>query len=765
MKKYGKVLLTAATAMLLSATTVNAKMMTAKELGALAEQDAPNARFIYVIGKYAYTSSYDNFDIRDVMLAAADSIEIGNKENIQALVDTMTIYAIDRTYDANYDATGWTLGQNEVGNGTAFGNGDEKVDIKYIDYKYLGALEIEENIIKAVEILNQTSEEEDGFSSITYDNHTVTFNISDPSKMLVDYKDNIMELIKSFISENGAVSVVYNGETTQLNGETDETIITKLAAKVLKDMAKAEEGTAANTLNYASVANKSAEATVNYVDETGNKLSVTYKLEFKYNFEEEKNKVLNSAADALNKEVVEKSEYGFKGITFEDNTLTFDIFEPSANLVQFSKSGIVNLFKNGYAGATKVVYKMQDADSKEIDLTQETLDETAIKKHAAEVLLYMAKNGQSVTENESVAKDLTLETVAGKTVDAVVTWADGTTSTYHLTFTFHAEAVKNEVLSDYATELNNADSNSGIHKMGFASVEYNSTTKDVVFEIGQPDGKFANATESIAEIAEMFEKWSTGATQVEYTVNGETNCDNNGPCKVTFNDGSSATTLAVTLLFKMAGLEQSKTINPYELTVGALAGTYAEAKFTFINGETVTYTVHFNFHAKERLDEKLEIYAEGLPALPANNGVFTEIDFDAKSGKATFHVGENKETTKFTEYGAINELLEMFNQAVAGATEVSFTVNGTTKKFPEEEQQSFNGWEIAKELLTAMAKANKNGQDQDSEIKPNELKLEDVLNVEASATIKYKVGKETEQDAEEITLKLEFVQDQVSEAV
>ena len=121
---------------LLSVVTVNAKQMTAKELGEEAAKIAPKARFIFVIGKYAYTSTYDKFNIQDVMLASSDSIELDKKGNMKDLVSTMTIYRIDRTYDKNYKPTGWSIGTNEIGNGKALGttSSQKKIDIRYIDY-------------------------------------------------------------------------------------------------------------------------------------------------------------------------------------------------------------------------------------------------------------------------------------------------------------------------------------------------------------------------------------------------------------------------------------------------------------------------------------------------------------------------------------------------------------------------------------------------------------------------------------------------------
>ncbi len=136
MKRYGKRILTVLTGILIaSAVNVNAKMMSVEELGKAAEGYESEAGFIFVVGKYAYTSNYEGFNIQDVMLASRSiDGEVINPDNVKDLVNTMTIYRIDREYDGNYQATGWSYGGTEVGNGTAFGDENAKVDIKYIDY-------------------------------------------------------------------------------------------------------------------------------------------------------------------------------------------------------------------------------------------------------------------------------------------------------------------------------------------------------------------------------------------------------------------------------------------------------------------------------------------------------------------------------------------------------------------------------------------------------------------------------------------------------
>ncbi len=120
---------------ILSIVSVNAKMMNVEEIGKEVEKYSQNARYVYVIGKYVYTSTYNNFNLQDVMLAASDSITINSGTDVKSQVNTMTIYRIDRTYDG-YTPNGWKLGANEIGNGSELSN-SEKVDIRYIDYNLL----------------------------------------------------------------------------------------------------------------------------------------------------------------------------------------------------------------------------------------------------------------------------------------------------------------------------------------------------------------------------------------------------------------------------------------------------------------------------------------------------------------------------------------------------------------------------------------------------------------------------------------------------
>ena len=141
-----KIKLLALILVLLSITVVKAKEMTVDEIGNAAEKLASGSRYIYIIGKYAYTSNYMSFNLQDIMLASADSTDSKNQSNVKNLLPSMTIYRIDRTYEG-YTPKGWKLGSNEIGNGTALNN-EAKIEIKYINYTKVESIQMTNQNIK-----------------------------------------------------------------------------------------------------------------------------------------------------------------------------------------------------------------------------------------------------------------------------------------------------------------------------------------------------------------------------------------------------------------------------------------------------------------------------------------------------------------------------------------------------------------------------------------------------------------------------------------
>ena len=74
----------------------------------------------YIIGNYVFTSNYE-LNTRDIMLAARsiqmkDSEEYkGEKAKIDDFLNQMTIHYVERTFDDQYEPTGWEVKDNYVG--------------------------------------------------------------------------------------------------------------------------------------------------------------------------------------------------------------------------------------------------------------------------------------------------------------------------------------------------------------------------------------------------------------------------------------------------------------------------------------------------------------------------------------------------------------------------------------------------------------------------------------------------------------------------
>lgn len=713
-KKYSKLFVITLLAFFISIISVNAKEMSVSELGSEILSRNPNAGYVYVIGRYAFTSSYaTKFDIKDIMLAAADSINInlGEIENLEDYSENMTIYQIDRI-----SQTEWELKTNVVGNGEAY-NDEAKVDVSFIDYEYIVSdTNINANIKEQVESLNGNASDY-GFASITYDNYTATFNISDPSRNLIDYKESgILDVIKALVApETGAKTIAWDGHEASDITNLEEDDIIALAAEVLTRMI----GKDAKTLTYAEAANKSITATVTYTDENGYKYSVDYTLKFIYNFEEQKAVKLEELAGTLNTTVNQSGneKYGFRGVEFKDNTLTFDISNPDASLVDFKDSGIVDLFLANYAGATTVEYYFDGTLKDTFDLTTEELNAEAVISMAGTVLKAM------VGEDE-----LILSSVAGKSATAIVTWADGTTTTYTLTFIYNFENVQDDLLVKDAQELNSEIAEND--EWGFRGLEYNPETNTATFEIKNPEANLAEFKDST--VVELFKKFIEGATSVTYYVNGEAST----PIDLTDDlDDEAIKGYAAEILTKMIAPE----IN---LTLGAVAGKTAYAVVTYANGEEITYYLSFVYNVEEVKDDTLFADAEKLnEKLTDEKYGFKSIVYDKETNTATFTVATDKDEVLLSTFKD-SGIVDMFKTIVKSVKSMSYNVDDTdvpvTLEGLDDDDDAVIA--LAAELLQAMVGEGK------------DLKLANVVGKTATATVDYGYG-------EPITYTLTFVQE------
>ncbi len=133
-KKYSKLFVLFLCAFFVGITPSFAREMTLDELEEELKEISPRASYIYVIGEYAFSSTH-TFTREDSMLAAR-SISVVDKDgktNEDPIYDEMTAFHYDRTVGADGRPNGLKYTTNLFGKTKA----PEKLNIKYIDYKYI----------------------------------------------------------------------------------------------------------------------------------------------------------------------------------------------------------------------------------------------------------------------------------------------------------------------------------------------------------------------------------------------------------------------------------------------------------------------------------------------------------------------------------------------------------------------------------------------------------------------------------------------------
>ncbi len=606
MKKYGKKVMVGLVALTAGILTANAKDVTVKEFLEEVEAKNPTAQDVYIIGDYAFTSKH-SVTSQDIMLSAksinissiANNTSLANRTNKGDVYKEMLMQHLNRTMDANGKYSAWSIVNPKIGTADKKIDNNKTLSIHFIDYELVNDVtaDVEDQLKKDAEELNKPDElKKYGFNSITYENNTLTFDIADINKGLVDYKDSgIVKMFKDIVSGNyGFTSITYTGVSEEgqpttktaedLKSATDDDII-KLAADVLLGLVT-KEGGQANTLTYLDVANKSTTAKVVYTDEYGTH-EVTYTLKFTYDIEEEKDKDLTNAASTLNNNAI---TYGFKSIRYANKTATFEISDTQKPLAEFAKSGILDMFKQYIAGATKIEYTIGDKK-----VTIEEINAEDGVKYAAQLLCLMANNGTEDTcktdEGILTAAQLKLGDVAGKNATANFTYTIGSetqTIPYILDFKYDLEEEKNETLTHYADGLNQKISTEG-DQSGFSSIKYNADSRIATFTI-KDGNKLLKDFSGKEDIINMFQVFVQDAEEITW------NAGSKKEQKVEKNNMNETTvlTLAKDLLCAMA--EKDSNCDPTSLKLSDVQGKTATATISYKVGSvtgTQTYTLEF----------------------------------------------------------------------------------------------------------------------------------------------------------------------------
>ncbi len=134
MKNYKKLTALAIATMSLFTFNVNAQELTKDELTSYVNAIGNDASYVYVIGKYAFTSNH-NLTLEDMMLSAR-SINVTDTTgtiNTDAIYDEMTTFKLERVFDIDYNLGSFKFAVNFTGTTTT----PDKMDIEYVDYQKL----------------------------------------------------------------------------------------------------------------------------------------------------------------------------------------------------------------------------------------------------------------------------------------------------------------------------------------------------------------------------------------------------------------------------------------------------------------------------------------------------------------------------------------------------------------------------------------------------------------------------------------------------
>ncbi len=135
MKKYNKLLILFLCTFFVGITPSFAREMTLDEVEEELKEISPNSTYIYVIGEYAFSSTHE-FTRQDSMLAGRSIKvkDVDGKINKDPIYGEMTIARYQRVVDEDYNPIGLKFIENMIGETVPA----EKIDIKYIDYVYVG---------------------------------------------------------------------------------------------------------------------------------------------------------------------------------------------------------------------------------------------------------------------------------------------------------------------------------------------------------------------------------------------------------------------------------------------------------------------------------------------------------------------------------------------------------------------------------------------------------------------------------------------------
>ena len=202
---------------------IYAREMTIDELGSEALKKVPETSYVYIIGKYAFTSTHI-LTTQDVMLAARsiEATEDDGNTNEDEIYNKMSIFEItpkSEFKDGKIVVTGWEKGKDILGGNTTL---NDKLNIKYIDYDYVYDIVDTDKLLEEAErTINEGTKSNGYYYDVDFDkdNKTLTFNVYDLNKKNSEIKGTgLIADIVNIVNEDNVKSIKVS------NGKDEETV-------------------------------------------------------------------------------------------------------------------------------------------------------------------------------------------------------------------------------------------------------------------------------------------------------------------------------------------------------------------------------------------------------------------------------------------------------------------------------------------------------------------------------------------------------------
>ena len=519
MKNNVKFIIVGLLAFVLSLSTAYAREF--KDLDSLGKEILnvnPGAEGFYLVGEYAFTTSW-NTTVQDAMLAARSiDVDSDGKINTDPIYKEMTIYTIDAVYGNNGQITNWKIGKALYGDNTLEEDLKTGINVTYIDYgrvKDLVSVDTDEKLKTAFEGYENTSLFTFNTDDIAKGNITSTVkNLK--SSIAVGMKSGVVDTLRTFLTNNPEVeSIEFKSDIkgvepfTFTSETTDREIEDWAKVNLIKVFGENADGITADLIgkSFTAKLNLGESDTEKYFAKKNSDKSVEYTITFDGKKEEVDT---DDFVDSASKSTKLNSDMFSAAFDKTNHTVTVTVKDIEKQIAVGMGSGVISALKE----------ILENENVKSIEFTYEGAEPFVLTNDTTtqEITDWLANNLSKIfsSDIEGITYDL-----IGKSFTAKVnlrSFAEKKAENpdeYTVTFTGNKKTV------DVDTIVKNASSSETLNSDMF-NASYNDGTVTVTVKEGELDATIIKGMGSgVLATLEKILKDNSSIKSIEFKANIE----------------------------------------------------------------------------------------------------------------------------------------------------------------------------------------------------------------------------------------------------